>query len=353
MPYFNKANILLIHIPKTGGTSLEIYFSEKYSIPLNVHSLYYKYCEKQTKRDVEQKHARIAQAHASAIDKQRHILRLQRGPTMQPMQVVPSRAPPPPKYSKHIPNHAIPNRPHPHLPPRKDPLSHSIKPMNEVQLTPAQIEQVKYMLPEYADFMKTKVALEVQHSLQHLTWAEMKTYQDVFWKLMEHKQDLFGEQLIEYRAIRIFTVVRNPYDRILSELFFIDWIKPTYTPKEVYFKLRQYLLFPSTFDNHKLPQHVFVEEDDGSLIRGLVVLRTETLTQDMRAIGFSDFNVQQNRLHYHIPASRSTENSREEGMPACKYLKYLHPASIQLINRYYKRDFEVFGYPILEEGTNE
>ena len=42
MPYFHNdtINLLLIHIPKTGGTSLESYFSEKYDIPLNLDSLY-------------------------------------------------------------------------------------------------------------------------------------------------------------------------------------------------------------------------------------------------------------------------------------------------------------------------
>ena len=42
MPYFHNTdiNILLIHIPKTGGTSLEHYFSSKYDIPLNNDSLY-------------------------------------------------------------------------------------------------------------------------------------------------------------------------------------------------------------------------------------------------------------------------------------------------------------------------
>ena len=42
MPYFriNDVNLLFIHVPKTGGTSLEKYFSSKFNIPLNEKSLY-------------------------------------------------------------------------------------------------------------------------------------------------------------------------------------------------------------------------------------------------------------------------------------------------------------------------
>lgn len=41
MPYFKNdtINILFIHIPKTGGTSLEEYFSSKFNIKLNKYSL--------------------------------------------------------------------------------------------------------------------------------------------------------------------------------------------------------------------------------------------------------------------------------------------------------------------------
>jgi len=42
MPYFNNndVNILFIHIPKTGGTSVEFYLSEKYKIKLDKSSYY-------------------------------------------------------------------------------------------------------------------------------------------------------------------------------------------------------------------------------------------------------------------------------------------------------------------------
>ena len=38
MPYFKKINLLFIHIPKTGGTSIENYFYKKYDIERNVQS---------------------------------------------------------------------------------------------------------------------------------------------------------------------------------------------------------------------------------------------------------------------------------------------------------------------------
>ena len=370
MPYFNKANILLIHIPKTGGTSIEIFFSQKYNIPLNVHSIYYRYYENQIAREVEQKQIRWIQAWEQAILHETHRLKMLRGPAIQPMQHTMSKATPlslpvsnissepkdPPKYSKNIPAHAI-AKPHskPHAKQLPKPLPKQLAPVPSLsiqELSPKQKEQIKQSLPEYLDFAKVKVSRDVKHSLHHLTWVELKKYQDMFWKSADNKEDLFGEKLIDYRAIRVFTVVRNPYDRILSELFFLDWITPSFTPNQVHVKLRQFLLNPSTFDNHKLPQYLFVTEEDGTLIRGLLILRTETLTKDMRAHGFSDFNVKQNTLH-HVIALPDTTIGTQQTQPPCKYIKYLNRASIQMINRYYREDFELFGYPMMEEDGVE
>ena len=49
MPYFKNKdiNVLFIHVPKTGGSSLETYFSSKFNIPLNNKSLFHFIKDKQ------------------------------------------------------------------------------------------------------------------------------------------------------------------------------------------------------------------------------------------------------------------------------------------------------------------
>jgi hypothetical protein len=53
MPYFKSINLLYIHIPKTGGMSIEDYFYKKYSIERNEKSLYDCYYNKKDKIRVE------------------------------------------------------------------------------------------------------------------------------------------------------------------------------------------------------------------------------------------------------------------------------------------------------------
>jgi len=195
MPYFCTANLLFIHIPKTGGTSLETYFSEKFGPP----SLY------------------------GFLD----------GST-----------------------------------------------------------QIRH-------------AVHIKHSLQHLTMREIRVYNHYF-KIVNPF---------------VVTIVRNPYERIMSELFYRGKVKPDDTPDKVYKMLRW--LVSANIDNHTSPQHTYIEGP-------LIVLHTETLEKDMHDIGFTDFHVvvnqNENKVHYY---------------------DYLNKDSIRFINWYYREDFERFGYTML------
>jgi hypothetical protein len=213
MPLFEKLKLLFIHIPKTGGTSIEDYFFSKYAIHKNVQSLYgYHY------------------------DRMGLMFR----------------------------NKTKNNR-------------------NTV-------------------------------SLQHHTW-----------RMLQEKKLI--KNSITYK---ILTVVRNPYNRIISELFYHKVITKDMTPETVYSKIYDYLHLPNTidFDNHRIPQYQFLIDENGNMIKDIIILKTETLTQSMRDLGYSDFpEIKKN-------ATVSVSNIHD----------YLNADSIKLINTYYEKDFEYFDY---------
>ena len=197
MPYFRKVNLLFIHIPKTGGTSLEKYFSIKFTTPMNLDALY------------------------GFLD-------------------------------------------------------------SKIQI---------------------KHGLRIFHSLQHLTLQEAK---HPFFKV---------------RDPLVITIVRNPYERAVSELFYRRIIDVNTKPEKVYQAIRWSL--SKNLDNHCLPQHKFI---DGKMI----VLHTETLEEEMHQLGFTDFNLKENVNAHKV-----------------NYYDYLNKDSIQLINRFYQKDFKIFGYTML------
>ena len=209
MPYFHntvkneKVNLLLIHIPKTGGTSSEQYFSKKYNVPLNKHAL----------------------------------------------------------FSSAITNNGA--------------------------------------------------------SLQH------QTYNDII-----ENPSKFN---VDYTNLVVLAAVRNPYSRLISDLWFYKLIELNATPEQVYQAIKnKFLVATNTFDNHNLPQHTFITGRDGALIPDLIIIKQESLTDDMKSLGYSDFNI-------HVSSSRSRR----------KFMDLLNPASIALINSWYEKDFSLLGYSMV------
>ena len=213
MPYFKNddVNILLIHIPKTGGTSLERYFSDKFSIPLNINSLY----------------------------------TLTRNKTLLNENII------------------------------------------------------------------------INSSLQHITYNQLVKYNKVF--------------NIDFNNIKIITVVRNPYERIISDLFFFKKIKVTSSKEEVFNIIKEYLL-SKCYDNHNIPQHYFLKDDTEKQITNIHILRTENLTNDMKNLGYNNFNKVCNKNPNKI-----------------NYYDYLNKKSIKTINKFYDLDFILFNYDKISE----
>jgi hypothetical protein len=211
MPYFKNKdiNVLFIHIPKTGGTSVDTYFSEKYNIS-----------------------------------------------------------------EKNIP--------------KEDLYNYGI------------IEKKKY-------------------PLQHMTLNE----------IMKNKE-LFN---ITLKNIKILSIVRNPYYRIISELIYNHKMTIDYTKTQVYDKIlelfKEYELNNTIYDNHIKPQYLFL---DNFFIKNIIILHTESLKEDMHKNGYTDFKLHANKAHF--------DN--------IDYMSYLNDNSIRLINIFYRKDFIKFNYTMID-----
>jgi hypothetical protein len=159
-----------------------------------------------------------------------------------------------------------------------------------------------------------KNIVHFDHTLQHLTYLEIK-------KINKYLN-------IDFNNVKIITIVRNPYDRIISDLFFYKLIDETYTENQVENIINEYLLSKENYDNHKIPQYKFLMNENGNILSNIIILKTETLNQDIKKIGYYDFNITnqetfKNKINYHNMINKNSQN---------------------IIFNYYQKDFQYFGY---------
>lgn len=164
---------------------------------------------------------------------------------------------------------------------------------------------------------------ELDYTYQHFRYIDIKN------KAEELNVDLNPENT------KMITIVRNPYERFVSELFFrrtIHWKTP---PERTIIWVKKYVNHVNKhfLDNHILPQHTFIEDENGKILDNITILKTENLSEMMREIGYDDFNKRE------VPNTQISQ---------CDYYKYLNGDCLREINRYYARDFELFGYDIID-----
>lgn len=149
-------------------------------------------------------------------------------------------------------------------------------------------------------------------SFQHQKYSTLYKYKDLFGIDFDHPN------------LKIITIVRNPYDRIISDLFFYKLIQKNSTPEEVFEIIKKYII-DDKYDNHNIPQYEFLVDENNNIVKKIHIFRTETLTQDIINCGLKDyiFFSNENKKNYDI---------------------YLNSDSISLINNFYEKDFEFFNY---------
>lgn len=158
-----------------------------------------------------------------------------------------------------------------------------------------------------------------------------------FKVLLEH-QDLlnFNESDVDI----FFSVVRNPYDKIISELFWRKTINIKTDQSEVYRKVEDLIVSkPSWGIEHIFPQYSFLIGESNKVDDRIKILKSETLNEDLRNLGgvFAEFNVKEN-VNLAVSAWSQSDNKRPS------YISLLSSQTINLINEIYEKDFEFFGY---------
>ncbi len=148
MPYFSEANVLLIHIPKTGGTSIEDYFYSKFNIKKTIGTLW-------------------------------------SNPTIQ---------------------------------------------LNS-------------------------------HTLQHCTYLELY-----------EKKDYFD---IDFDKVKIIASIRNPYYRIVSDLFFFGMIKKDTEQSIVFEKIKEFVVNPTKYDCHPRPQYEYLFDSNNKINEKIHIIKNE------------------------------------------------------------------------------
>jgi hypothetical protein len=140
---------------------------------------------------------------------------------------------------------------------------------------------------------------------------------------------------VDFNNIKIFTVVRNPYDRIISDLFWWGLINKETSDDEVYNVIKNNYLNRDDLDNHNEPQYKFITDKDLNLISNIKIFKCELL---------NEINDELNKfLEFDINIINNDANKNYS-----KYSKYLNKESISLINEKYKTDFELFNYTLID-----
>jgi len=139
-----------------------------------------------------------------------------------------------------------------------------------------------------------------------------------------------------------FTVIRNPYNRVISTYYYNEGKKKT--PDHIINTrkyLKNYILYELKRSKTSIPQSSYVFDKEGKRIIDHV-LYFETLSTDGKFEALMNkFNLQ------NVTLPKDMVNGRKKGSRLG--VQHLHKHALKLINDYYHDDFINFGYEKLDK----
>jgi hypothetical protein len=149
-------------------------------------------------------------------------------------------------------------------------------------------------------------------SLQHLTFIELSN----------------SKYINITSNVKIITIVRNPYTRLISELLWSNHITKHTSREDIYNKIlylfTEYENENTIYDNHIRPQYQFIDGNEN-----ITILKHENLNNELKEkLNITDFTSFYNN-EYIIS-------------------KYFNTDSINLINNFYYKDFIIFDYNFIK-----
>ena len=152
--------------------------------------------------------------------------------------------------------------------------------------------------------------------------------------LSMYEKYFFGGEIPE--DYKIFTVVRNPYNRFLSELRYrkigLKSLNIPLTPKALIFLYKHKLKFLKDFNEHLLPQSYFLKGNSEDRIK---VIRFENLQNE-----FSDL-----MNHWNLPAVALPHKNKN--IKKSLHTKNIDLKTLDFLNKEYNEDFIRFNYEII------
>jgi hypothetical protein len=143
------------------------------------------------------------------------------------------------------------------------------------------------------------------------------------------------------KKIKIISIVRNPYTRIISDLFFYSLINKNTTKKETYNIILRYIN-NTDVDNHNIKQYKFLEFNHKLFQIKMFNKKTKTKSK-FEIIVFKKEKLNKQLKKYGIITNNIIKNKNKKVNEDC-YFNYLNYPAIKLINNIYHKDFIKFNY---------